>query len=235
MIGCIGLAAQITQVSHQPDTLEQALQEKHRIALTEEALLDALQHGQSEVRGPAAMELAARGDKDAIDPSLDALSAETLKGAKIDLATAAALLGSEEGLSALKGMCADRSWSPVLRMVAAQSMLLNAGREECLSDIIDVLGSADAALRDHAAAFTALNLLTFKRFKHISAGQLDRIRELSGSYLKSRAPDLRMAAGQCIRDVGGPWAISQLRTAIDAEQDESVRKSLAQDLLSVGQ
>jgi HEAT repeat protein len=235
LVGCAALAAQAVEVSHQPETVEQVLQEKYQIALTEEGLLGALQHDESDVRGLAAFALAARADKDAINPILDALSTETVQGAKINLATAAALLGSAEGFSALKGMCEDRSRSPGLRMIAAQSMLLNAGREECLPDILDVLGSAGAAPGDHSAAHTALTLLTFKRFKHISTGQLDEVRKLSASYLKSEAPELRMAAGECIRDVGGPWAISQLRAAIDAEQNETVRNSLAQDLASIGQ
>jgi hypothetical protein len=98
-----------------------------------------------------------------------------------------------------------------------------------------VLGSADAAPEQRPAALKALNLLTFKRFKHLSAGQLDEIRELSAPYLKSQSSALRMAAGESIRDVGGPWAISQLRAAIDAEQNEAVRNALEQDLVSVGQ
>jgi hypothetical protein len=47
-----------------------------------------------------------------------------------------------------------------------------------------------------------------------------------------------MAAGMCIRDEGGPWAISELLGAIAQERDESVRSSLARDLkalVSVGQ
>lgn len=234
LIGCAALAAQTYQPSgRQPDSVEHILQERYHIALTEEGLLGALQRGPSEVRGLAAISLADHGYKDAIGAIMDALSTETLQGAKIGLAVAAGQLGSEQGLSALKGMCGDRSWQPGLRMYAADSMLGFAGREDCLSDVLDVLRSGDPTPEDRQGVLQALSLL--KRFKHITAGQLDEIRELSASYLKSQAPELRTAAGQCVRDVGGPWAISQLRAAIDAERDESVRVSLRQDLGSIGQ
>ena len=105
------------------------------------------------------------------------------------------------------------------------------GREECLSDILDVLRTEPL---DRRASVVALYLLTYKRFKQTTPSQMDEIRELNAMYLKSPAPELRIATGMSIRDVGGPWAISQLRAAIDVEQDEAVRNALAKDLVSVG-
>jgi HEAT repeat protein len=242
VIGCVGLAAHTGRATAGPpvqDLDERTLQEKYHIAPTEEGLIGALQHQQSVVRSFAATKLANDGDKAAIRPILDALAAETVEGVKIGLATAAARLGAPEGFSALKSMCEDLSGSPTLRMSAAQSMVVGLGRQECLSDILDVLRSGRRAsisdLGDYEASFMALNLLSYKRFKQIPPSQLDEIRELSAAYLKSEAPALRMAAGMCIRDVGGPWAISQLRAALDAERDEAVRGSIEKDLFSVGQ
>lgn len=214
---------------------ERTLQDKYHIAYTDEGLIGALQHQAPEVRSFAAGRLAARDDKAAIRPVLDALRAETLGGVRIALAAAAAQLGSAEGLNALKSMCEDRGGPATMRMAATQTMVSIVGRQECLSDILDVLQSADAAPDDYPAYLVALNLLTDHRFEQIRAGQLEEIRDLCSAYLKNPASPLRIEAGMCVRDQGGPWAISQLRAAIDAEQDDAVRSALKQDLVSVGQ
>ncbi len=85
-------------------------------------------------------------------------------------------------------------------MGAAQSMVSFLGRQDCLPDVLEVLRSEPD---DHQASFGALNLLTYNRFKQIPPRQLDEIRELSAMYLKSPAAELRIAAGMCIRDLGG--------------------------------
>lgn len=239
-IGCVALWAQTGQFTRVSPDLndEQTLQEKYHIVPTEEGLLGALRHESPEVRSFVALRLAARGDKDAISPILAALAAEDLGGVKITQAAAAAELGSAEGFNALKSMCEDRSWSPSMRMVAAQTMVTVVGREECLSDILDVLrlGSDDgqASFDDRQASLIALNLLTYGRFKQVTPAELDEMRAASAPYLRSQDSGVRMAAGMCVRDLGGPRAISQLRAAIGVERDEAVRNSLAKDLLSAG-
>lgn len=234
-IGCAGLTAQTAQINRyngppKPDMDEQTLQQKYNIAPTEEGLIGALQHKESLVRTFAAIDLANKGDKAAIRPILDALAAETVDRVKVVQATSAARLGAAEGFGALKNMCEDQSWSPRMRMTAATSMVNIAGRQECLSDVIDVLR---AAPDDHDTPIEALHLLP--KFKQILANRLDEVRDLSASYLNSRDLGIRIAAGQCVRDLGGPWAISRLRAAIDAEQNEAVRNLLAKDLVSVRQ
>lgn len=231
-MGCVGLVAQIPlQVNRQTvDMDERTLQEKYHIAATEDGLIGALQHQDPAVRNFAATKLASDGKKNAILPILAALAQEKEEGVKVILAESAAQLGSAEGFDALKGMCEDRSWSPGLRMVAAQTMVTVLGRQECLSDVLEALRSAPD---DVWAVPAALGLLP--RFSQVSPSQLDEMRELSATFLKSPKSSFRMFAGVCVRDLGGPWAISQLRAAIDAEREESVRKSLAQDLVSVGQ
>ncbi|MBV9264540.1 MAG: hypothetical protein JO061_00080 [Acidobacteriaceae bacterium] len=232
-IGYTGGAAYIGQATAGvpvPDMDEQTLQQKYHIAPTEQGLIGALQHQEAVVRSFAATKLANDGDKAAIRPILDALATEKLEGNKIILASAAARLGADEGFEALKSMCGDRSWSPTLRMTAAQTMVNVVGRQECLSDILDVLRWEP---EDHQASFAALNLFAYNRFKQIPPSQLDEIRDVCAMHLKSQDAGLRIAAGMCIRDQGGPWAISQLRLALDAERDTAVRDSIAKDLLSV--
>lgn len=236
VIGCTGLAAQVV-ISGLPreDLDEKLLQEKYHIAPTEQGLIGALQHPSGSVRIFAAMKLALDGDKAAIRPILDALAVEKAESIRITQAAAAAELGSEEGSDFLKNMCGDRSSSPALRMRAAQTMVQVVGREECFSDVLDVLRSGDAVEEGDSAVTVALNLLTFSGYKHIPPSQLDETRLLCAGYLKNENPGLRMFAGMCIRDQGGPWAISQLRAAIAAEPAEAIRNSLEKDLLSVRQ
>ena len=232
-IGYIGGAAYIGQATAAvpvPDMDEQTLQEKYHIAPTERGLIGALRHPEVVVRNFAAIKLANDGDKAAIRPILDALAAEKVEGVKIGLATAAARLGALEGFNALRSMCEDRSWSPTFRMGAAQSVVYALGRQECLSDILDVLRSDPD---DHEAVPTALNLLP--RFQQIPPRQLDEVRSLVALYLQGPALDLRLAAATCIHDLGGPWAVSQLQAAWDGERDETVRRVLANYLLSVKQ
>lgn len=238
LIGCVGLAAQELQVisgQPKPDVDEQILQEKYHIAPTAEGLIGALQHQDRAVRQFAAMKLSIDGDKAAIRPILDALAVEKDDATRVTQAAAAARLESDEGFDALKNMCEDRSSSPVQRMLAAQTMVQVVGREECLSDVLEVLRPEDTAGEHFPAATMALNLLTYSGYKQIPPGQLDEVRVLCARYLKNENPGLRMLAGMCIRDQGGPWAISQLRAAIDAELAEGVRNSLEKDLLSVRQ
>jgi hypothetical protein len=214
---------------------ERTLQEKYHIALTEEGLIGALQHQEAAVRTFAAMRLAYDGDKAAVRPILDAMAVEKIEGVRVGLATAGAQLGADEGLTTLRSMCEDRSWSPTARMIAAQSMILDLGRQGCLSYFLDVLRTADALPEGYPAAVIALNLLAFNRFKQIPPSQLDQVRDVCATYLKNQAPGLRIAAGTCIRDQGGASAVSQLRAAIDVEQEPAVRESLEKDVLSVRQ
>ena len=217
---------------------EQTLQAKYHIDSNEEGLTGALQHQDPAVRNFAAIRLGflTTGRRTPSDRSWTRWRRKTIDGVRITQATSAAQLGSTEGFNVLKSMCEDRSWAMTMRMSAAQTMISFLNREECLPDILEVLRSEPDiyVLDGRQAVGMALNLLTYKRFKHISLSQYDEIRDYTAMYLQSDAPDLRLAAGMCIRDVGGPWAIPELRAAIAAERDEAVRSALAKDLVSVG-
>jgi hypothetical protein len=222
-------SAQLQATDGKPvaDMDEQTLQEKYHIAPTKDGLLTALHHERAAVRSFAALKLASDNQVDALPPILAALTAETIPGVKIILAAAASQLGSSEGTQALTGMCDDPSWSPGLRMVAAQTML-NIGREGCLVGILAVLRSPGD---DFQAPYMALTLIP--RFKHVSRGELEEIKGYAAMYLRNRNSVLRMAAAHLMRELGDSWAISQLQTALAAESDESVRNIMASELRSV--
>jgi HEAT repeat protein len=235
LIGSVVLMAHVGQVrafssTPTPDMTDQLLQEKYHIAPSKEGFLQALQHESPDVRSFAAIRLAAAGQKDAVQPILAALTLETVVGNKIILATAAAQLGADEGVNALKTMCGDQKWSPGLRMTAAQSMIGNLGREDCLPEIVGVLGSSGD---DIQAVVVALNLLP--RFKQVSAGEMEDIRRISAAYLKSPTAAIRMAASQYIAKVGDLWAASQLKAALQIESDEAIRRIMAAGLSTITQ
>ena len=210
-----------------PHLDERALQEKYHIAPTKEGLLAALHHERSDVRSFAAIKLASDQEKDAVPAILAALTAETVPGGKIILATAAAQLGSDEAFEALTQMCDDPSWSPVLRMSAAQSMLGNLGREGCLVGILAVLRSPGD---DFQAPMMALTLLP--RFKNVPPSEREQIKGFAAMYLRNRNGVLRMTAAHLMRELGDSWAISELQTALAAESDESVQHVIAYELRS---
>ena len=211
-----------------PDMTDQILQEKYHIAPSKEGFLQALQHESSDVRSFAAIRLAAGGNKDAVPPILAALTVETVSGARIILATAVAQLGADEGMDALKTMCGDPKWSPTLRIAAAQSMLGNLGREDCLAEVVGVLREPGD---DVQAVGIALSLLP--RFKRVPPGQMEDIRHLSASYLKSPTPALRVAASHYIAKARDASAASELRVALRIEYDETVRRAVAADLSTI--
>ncbi len=234
LLACSGLSAYAGPQNPQPLKLEfdgnmradvddeKASQEFH-IALTKEGWTAALQHPRSDVRGYAALRLASHGYKDTIPAILAALKIEPIAGAQTTLAFSVALLGAEEGFTALKRMCADPGRAPVLRMVDAR-VLLDLHREDCLQDVLDVL-----RLRpDDQATVLALNVLP--RFSQTRQDDAAEIRSLISDSLKSPSTLVRMGASYALRQIGSPWAVEQLRNAVAAEHDANVNRILEADL-----
>src|ERR1035441_2082507 len=244
LFGCavavIAHAAQTSAVNGKPvpDMDERVLQERYHIVPNKEGLLGALRHERGDVRSFAALKLAADGHKDASPPILAALTVETREGVKITLAIAAAQLGAEDGMKALKSMCEDPSWSPGLRMIAAQGMIGFFGGEAAPSAqtaLQGCLASAWSVLRspgDNQAAVMAMNLVA--RVRQIPPTQRQEIRDIGAMYLRDQAPELRMAASRFIREVAGDsWAVAQLRAALDVEREEAIKMVIARDLAAI--
>jgi HEAT repeat protein len=219
----LGVTISLAQTRDNDKRMGDTTLQDHHIALTKDALLAALHHPDSSVRSASALLLAVNGEKDAIPSILEALATETFPGARIHLAYAAAKLGGDEGVAALKSMCGDRSWSAVLRMSAAWAMLV-AGREDCLSNVLDVIRFHD----DGQATSQALNLLTC--FKHAPVREMQEVRNLVRMSLRSTDPDVRMKASYVLRKWGDSSAMEDVRSALAVEHDETAREVLARDL-----
>jgi HEAT repeat protein len=203
---------------------ERMLQDKYHIAPTKEGLLIALRHPEDGVRSFAALDLAKRGLHDALPMILEALAAETFPGTRISMATAAAQLGAAEGVSALKGMCADPAWSGILRMVVSQTMLHILSREDCRAEVLNVLRPES----DTQTLLMALHQLP--HFKGLTASEVRPLEMALRLLMKRDDVQIRLAVGQVLSLIGGGFGIQILRDAIPLEREEVFQKQLAADL-----
>jgi HEAT repeat protein len=200
-------------------TIEESLQ-RHDIALTRTALLDALRSSDAEVRWLAAQKLANDGAKDTVPSILEALTAEKVAETRVNIAYAVAQLGAQKGFATLKGTCDNPAIRADVRMVAATYML-NLHHEDCLSDVMTILQSR----ADPDSSVQALYLLP--RFQQVSE---DYLLKAILDALVSGTPAVRIAASNALGTVGNPSAIPFLQNAITKEQDEAVRFQMRTDL-----
>jgi len=107
-----------------------------------------LSHPDGDVRGGAAFELAFHlKDWDSLPPILLALKAETSLRVRVDLATAAAELGSKPALEALQFMCMDSGSPSLVRATAAEALIGLLGCQECIGTLVEVLQLHDNVKR----------------------------------------------------------------------------------------
>jgi HEAT repeat protein len=204
------------------------LEQKYHTPLTKDALVAALRDNLPVVRGAAAARLAFSKEKDTVPSILAALAIESSTSIKILFASSAAKLGAQEGFAALRGMCRDSGWSSIDRMQAA-NMMVSLKNEDCLADVLNVLRSHDNDDAVNDAANMAISVLL--QHKHIPAGELPAIRGLAQVFLRSENPSIRGGASDLLEKYGDSLSADYLRSALAVEQDEAVRKAMAEALL----
>ena len=82
--------------------------------------------------------------------------------------------------------------------------------------------------KDEQATAFALHLIP--RFKHVPPDDAAEIRNILARCSKSQSMLLRIGASYALRQIGGPWAVEQLRNAVAVEPDAITRRILAADL-----
>jgi HEAT repeat protein len=204
------------------------LEQKYHTPLTKDALVAALRDNLPVVRGAAAARLAFSKEKDTVPSILAALAIESSTSIKILFASSAAKLGAQEGFAALRGMCRDSGWSSIDRMQAA-NMMVSLKNEDCLADVLNVLRSHDNDDAVNDAANMAISVLL--QHKHIPAEELPAIRGLAQVFLRSENPSIRGGASDLLEKYGDSLSADYLRSALAVEQDEAVRKAMAEALL----
>lgn len=205
----------------QPETLEGALQ-RHHIALTKDALVEALRNPDAEARRLAAQKLAKDGVKDSIPSIADALKSEALPLNQVNLAFSLAELGDSAGIAKLKAMCNSAAIAGGIRMLAAQYALW-LHDDGCGSAILIALQSDE----DAETRIQALSLIPSLRnaSTHPSASLA-----LIAKALADQSPGVRLAASSTLGTIGDASAIPYLQKALATEQNEGCALEMRMDL-----
>lgn len=205
------------------NTLGDLLQQ-HHIALTNDALIEALRNRDLEIRWLAAQKLAEDKATDSIPYIIAALRSDrTTSRSKVNIAFALAELDSEEGYRTLSEICIDTKVQPHLRLLASRYLLI-FGKQTCLSSVIDVLQmQADDDLRAEA-------LQLISRFAKVAGNDRNKIGEVIANYLVNESPTLRLNAAIALANVGDPAAVPALKAAIEREKEAAVRSQMEDDL-----
>jgi HEAT repeat protein len=201
-----------------PPTFEQELT-RYGVKLTVPALRKALEDVRPVVRGLAAVELAARKDKDSIPLIREALLVEEVPKQRLNLATALSWLGDPEGHQALVDMCTDPQGPPWFRFSAAQQ-LFDSLDAECLSSLIDILSIQSDSI-EPAMRISTLDYLA--RVKTVPVALMPKVHAFLLSGLQDQVAPVRQSAADCIAALGDQGAAAALRTAAMNESDSATR------------
>ena len=196
---------------------------QHHIDLTKEALIDALQNSDAEVRYLAAQQLATDREPDAISAIVDAATREKIPRTRINMAFALAWIGEKPGFAILNDACNNSSLPGYLRAAAA-AYLLDVSDESCFGAVMSVADMDSEPTYRNAA----LGLLP--RFKSVSKNDSQRIYGIIVRSLTDADPTLRLGASSALVQLGTQTAIPVLRNAITSERDEVVRAQMQADL-----
>lgn len=201
-----------------PHSLSELLRQ-HNVELTEPSLLAALKNPDPQVRYLAAAKLAADRDVDAVPSIEQALIAEAIPQARVNIAYALAQLGDDKGIAALEQTCND-SEAPGYLKARAITYLLAMDQEACLRTVLDMLKpSADSDSR-----IQALSLVP--SFQHISTEESRSLFDFVVAALGDKAAAVRIAATTTLGALKNSDAIPYLEKAAANEPDEAVRSQM---------
>lgn len=196
---------------------------RHHIALTEAALLAALQDPDGEVRSLAAAQLAAMDDHPALTAILIALEAESDLQVQVNLAGAATWLGSRRALDRLQLLCQNLNVPSTARLDAAR-YVSNKELPTCYSAVEQIEQTeTDASIRVQAIV-TAVNY----------RGQGDKAQNLAISALADLDPTVRIAAADALRFLHATSAVDALAHTLQNEGDDTAREHLRDAIRALG-
>jgi HEAT repeat protein len=188
---------------------------RHHIALTEAALIAALENPDGEVRSLAAAQLAAMDDHPALTAILSAMDTESDLQVQVNLAGAATWLDSRRALDRLQLLCQNLNVPSTARLDAAR-YVSNKDLPTCYSAVEQIEQTEpDASIRVQAIV-TAVNY----------RGQSDKAQELVVSALADREPTVRIAAADTLRSLHATSAVDALTHALQNEGDDTAREHL---------
>jgi HEAT repeat protein len=200
------------------ETVAQALK-RYGIEVNQEALIKALSDHRKEVRGLAAAELAEMKVTDALPEIVRAAESEQDGLTQVNIAAAATSLGSDQGLTILKGLCANGPSPGYVRVVAAQNVF-RMQDHACFLTLADMVEFGT----DTEGRIEGLGLLAQVHPKSESEEKLAL--HLALSALQDPEVMMRLHACEAIRWIGDAKAIAPLQEALEHEQEEVVRERI---------
>jgi HEAT repeat protein len=233
LVMLLAATASVARWSPVPQTqpsLGDLLQE-HHIELTEAALLQALENADSDVRFLAAVKLNDDKAADAIPKIKEALAAEIVPRARVNIALALGLLGDPTGRNEIKHLCADKNFPSEFRLYAVRYMfdLHVENDDDCLHAAEKTTQIVDSDYRSTGYRIIALSLLP--RFRGLTPEEAKNVLQLVVARLDDPEPTVRMQAGQSLIALGDPEiSLPYLEGAIPKEKDDVVRSTLEKDL-----
>jgi HEAT repeat protein len=210
------------ETAEAPETFAQALT-RHHIELTRPALIEALRNADSEVRGLAAWQLVEMKATDTLPQILQAMRDEKDGRTKVNLASASAYLGSQEGIGVMEGICHDSSEHGWVRTDAARH-LLDLHNRACLPDLWQLMDSGGEA----GTRISAINLV--EGLHDRTASESAQLLRFTLEALNAPEINLRLFAASTLAGLKDTAAIPYLRSAIQVEKEDIVRAQMETSL-----
>lgn len=203
--------------SQQPPTIREALERRH-IVLTTAALIEALHDSDKVIRGLAAGELAERKVTGALPEILRAAQGERDPQTKVNIASAATWMGSEEGMRMLKVACTNRSYSSWVRLGAARGVF-DRGDHGCFAALLEMVQTGDRGARLEA-------LSAISQVHDMDEQETKTVVSLAVGALRDNDVGVRLAACEALGRTHGAEAIAGLRQAMLTEKEGIVRSEM---------
>jgi HEAT repeat protein len=196
---------------------------RHHIALTETALVAALEDPDGEVRSLAAAELAAMDAHPALPAISRAIDNERDPQVLVNLAGAATWLGSRHGLDQLQLVCQNINMPALVRLDAARYV---SHRE--LGTCFPAVEQIERTEQDASLRVLAIQSAALYR------GQGDRAQALAVSALADLDPGVRIAAADALRSLHATAATGALNRALQVEGDDTAREHMREAIRVIG-
>lgn len=211
-----------------PETVESFLA-GHHLKDTPPEMRAALSSSDPEVRGFAAGSLAEKKDLKSIPLLKAALAREPMPNIQLTIAGALDQLRDSAGHIWLVNVCKQAGVQSPYHVQAAYRMeaayrVLEDGSDDCLSPVIDMLGSKPDP------ETTSIGVLYLRNSKTPPAGSLIALRKKLEATLRDSSREERWHASRILAVIGDSSAIDPMRMAIQKETDAGARHLLENDL-----
>ena len=196
--------------------METVLLRQNGVALTQPALLKALQSNKSNVRALASWRLADLHAQNAVADIIKTSSVEKDPLARVYLECALVELGDKRGVPSLRKECDDSTVPIALRLYLADA-LLELRQQSCPKVVVEGFTTADRTVVEQ----------TMDHFYYSSPQQYAELRSL---LLESDNPYVRRFGVEDMVTLGDVAAIPQITSMIEMESDKFNHEVMAKDL-----